>query len=150
MLLCPPVPHTPDDFDTGEARFEGSEMQREAWQIDSQARLIETAPASEVITNASWPEFLGATWPQYETGLSTLGPNARAELTTAWNPNHVYSATTYGVGDDNPASAYLLTQQQAARAVMVLFEGVSSFQVRPPLPVRISPTAPHPCNHLLL
>ena len=42
----------------------------------------------------------------------------------------VNHGTVYGVGDDNPLDPYQLTQLQSMRSVMIMFEQMSSFQVR--------------------
>ena len=70
---------------------------------------------------------------QYSAWQTYLAPSAYASF-MAKNPEAwtavINTATTYGIGNDNPASPYELTPQQAARSVMVEFVDVSSFQVR--------------------
>jgi hypothetical protein len=115
------------DFDTGAARFSGSNTQHELLQIDPQAIHPEMMWNTEVTGHSSWASAIGS---NYSTaGLQTLGPNAASVLSQPWTSN-VYKASTYGVGEDNPFSAFSLTDQQRMRAVMVMFESVSSFDVR--------------------
>ena len=56
--------------------------------------------------------------------LNLIGTRAKLEVRDAFGGARAPSRA------DNPADAYLLTDQQAARAVMVLFEQVAAVQVR--------------------
>ena len=64
-----------------------------------------------------------------------VSPAARAEADemlgglAAW-PTDVQVATQGGTGADNPDSPIELTELQARRAVMVLIDGISAFQIR--------------------
>jgi hypothetical protein len=114
-----------DDFDTGPARA-GSEPQYEGMQIDG-SLWTQTAPQTEMLQNhTSWAELI----PNFsQAGLDRLGPNAASALSVEWPGADIYSARTDGVAQ-NPSSAFALTCQQEARALMAMFEQVSCFQVR--------------------
>jgi hypothetical protein len=115
------------DFDTGAARFSGSDTQLELMQIDPQAAYVERAHVTEIRQHSSFFDVIANVSVE---SLQRLGPNAATMISQQWAGSSVWSATTYGVGDDNPFSAFSLTQQQAARAVMAMFEQVSTFDVR--------------------
>ena len=52
----------------------------------------------------------------FPRAVGTLGPSAQSTLPNEWS-TPIYSASTYGVGEDNPTNAYSLTEQQAGRAL---------------------------------
>ena len=111
------------DVDTGEPTFAGSGVQAEAIQMGPQAADVQTMPTTELRTD-TWQALLGSDprdarfgnydWEEW-SGPASL----------------VYAATTYGVGEDNPINPYAgLTQQQRNRALMVMLEETTTFQVR--------------------
>ena len=109
------------DFDTGEANFEGSETQVEVMQMDPAATSLMRALPSEIVQYASWADFLSA------DALASF--ESRFANIDQW-PTPINTATTNGIGNDNPANPSDLTAQQRARMATVQLDGISSFKVR--------------------
>ena len=107
------------DIDAGQARFDGSLSQVEAMQLGPEARRIIVRTPSELRQHAGWQAYLSAS--QYSM--------MQASAPEAW-PNPVVTASTYGVGNDNPVDDYSMTLQQLGRSIMVEFENVNSFRWR--------------------
>lgn len=85
-----------------------------------QATIVELPTATELIVRSSWSEI----------GLDASAL-AIAQTMPAGNwGDPVYHGTVYGVGLDNPFEPYSVTELQASRSVLVMFEDVSDFQVR--------------------
>ena len=123
------------DHDTGEPQFAGSYTQIEAMQFGPQAVAFEVADLTELSIKSEWNELYTPAVLAYLNGTRPGSPSMDAavayftSLKSVWT-NPIYSGTTYGIGEDNPLDSYYLTNQQAARAVMVMLEDVSSFQTR--------------------
>ena len=89
-----------------------------------QAVAVEVPSPTEIVQN------------QQATFLNLLTPDARAIYSSVpgdWTTSpasQINYASTYGVGNDNPADPTRLTDQQGQRAVLVMFEQTSVFQVR--------------------
>ena len=105
------------DFDTGQPYVEGSDTQVECVQIGPEAERLIFPPLTEIVQYDEWTDFASA---DDIAGYSSWA---------AWG-SKVNTATVYGVGMDNPSNPLSLTELQANRSLMVLFEDVSSFQVR--------------------
>ena len=106
------------DFDTGAPQFDASNTQLECMQIGPEARQRIVTDVTEIVTFSSWQAFA-------DTTGGTL-PSALAY--DDWS-TPIGVASTYGVGKDNPIDPYTLTMQQEQRAIMALFEGVSTLRV---------------------
>ena len=117
---------------------------REAMQFGPQATAFEVADHTELDSfvsgegqraTAAWMPLFTPHVIDYLTGESEQNVyNTRytfpyvLNMTEDWG-NGLFASTTAGSGDDNPTDAYTLTQSQAARAVMIMLEDVTYFQV---------------------
>ena len=109
------------DFDTGMPQFDDSNVQVEVMQMGPEASTLELASPTEIVQYPTWSDFLSAdALASFQSRHATI-----SEWTTPIN-----TATTYGVGNDNPATSYTLTTQQRGRSVLVGFENISFFTVR--------------------
>ena len=109
------------DFDGGRSSAASNALPgREVMQIGPQAT-VTLVPSDTDIQQQN-----------ESTYIATLGTEARAiaqALPGDWR-TPMFSATMYGVGSDNPVSPSELTPLQSRRSIMVMLEGVASFQVR--------------------
>ena len=81
---------------------------------------------SELLVKPTWRASVGYRAHAFiANALKDMSPQ---ELSDWLEPVHL--GTTYGVGDDNPASYARLTRQQEARTIVIILQEVSYFQVR--------------------
>ena len=130
------------DYDESLAEEEG-EMIMEAIQPDENARLAFTANGTEVEEYPAWTlsdgGFVNATavYESYrevgasmtEEEVTLLIREANHFLGPSW-PTPVLTSGSFGVGGDNPVDPLAPTTLQKQRAVMFMYENVSTFEVR--------------------
>jgi hypothetical protein len=121
------------DFDTGEPTFQQSRVQVEGFQPGPQAAAVELPSPTEIETHVDWATFLSSMLSYPPAASTRVPPSSSANASSAgtWSlwSSAIYSGSTYGVGNDNPTDVYALTAQQTLRAVMVMLEATSIFQV---------------------
>ena len=92
----------------------------EVLQMGPQSSAVEVPTVTELVRHSSWSQI----------GLS---PQALAIANSmpsgSWN-DPIYHGTHFGVGLDNPFEPYQVSDLQARRSVLVMFEEVHHFQVR--------------------
>ena len=114
------------DFDSGLSGL------REAMQTDPVVKEVVLAHVSEIGTFPSLLEYM-AEENTTRADMASFFTAAGLEDVESWTgqgTSKLYAGTTYGIGKDNPIESYTLTQEQAARTVMLRIEGVSEFRVR--------------------
>merc|ERR1719313_13564 len=115
------------DFDYGISQVQGARPAIEIMQMGPQASYLELqGRSSEIQQYDSWTSIPQLTQ-QARDIIATMPASADWGTTGAMVINH---GTRYGVGDDNPFDPYTLTELQASRSIMVMFEHVNTFQVR--------------------
>ena len=117
------------DFDLGYSQAADNLNTTEIMQLGPQATLVQTASVnngqrviSQVAVYNSW-DAIDDFW---------IPSSARTvvESIPDWPQSTIYHATQYGVGSDNPSDPTDLTNIQAARSVIAMFENTNFFQVR--------------------
>ena len=103
------------------SQVQGSELAIEMMQMGPQATFLQRAAVTEIMQYGSWSE------------VPSLSAQARAIAATMPNednwPSVVNHGTIYGVGDDNPQDPLYLTELQKRRAILVMFEHLTTFQI---------------------
>ena len=116
-----PLLRTFYDFDYGISQVRGAQPAIEIMQMGPQATSLEMPYSTEIIAHDRWSEFL--------SGESLAVATSALPSSSNWR-TAMYQGTVYGVGDDNPSNPYSLTQLQRRRSVIVMFEYLSSYQIR--------------------
>jgi hypothetical protein len=108
------------DFDTGMSQVSAAVPAVEIMQVGPQASTVSIPAVTDMLERSE---------SAFEQSLSPEALFFIQNMPEPWS-THTYAATIYGVGNDNPADPYALTELQQRRSVMVTFESLSSFQVR--------------------
>lgn len=106
------------DFDTGWSQVIGAVPAVECMQMGPQATAIQL-PHDSDIQQLSQADFVAS--------LSEAARAVASTFSTDWstsNASVVNTASVFGVGDDNPSDSYSLTELQARRSLMAMFEQV--------------------------